>query len=244
MTVSEAPKASFQLSQLIYDTRYRALTIQVITLLLVVAGVWWLIANLLANLDALGLTPSFNFLSARAGYDISQSLIDYNNSMSHGACSGCRYPEYPAGRRDGLRDRHRYRGDCRGAAPVQELGRVAPDGGLCRRLPQCPLATVDPAGFRDHDRNRPRTVGVSRGGHGVDPARWHRRHHQSRRLYSGAGLWGRIVDSCGPVHRVGRRRTFLPPICQKGSVRHRAVAADGLAPRWPSHLCLSSPSIC
>ncbi len=84
MTVTEAPKASFQLSQLIYDTRYRALTIQVLTLLLVLLGIWWLIDNLLANLDALGLAPDFGFLSTRAGYDISQSLIAYDSSMSNG----------------------------------------------------------------------------------------------------------------------------------------------------------------
>ncbi len=84
MSVSEAPRASFQLSQLIYDTRYRALTIQVLTLGLVLLGIWWLVANLLANLDAIGLAPNFDFLGSTAGYDIALSLIPYNNGMTHG----------------------------------------------------------------------------------------------------------------------------------------------------------------
>jgi len=84
MSVIEAPKESFRLSQLIYDTRYRSMTIQVITLALICVGIYWLVDNLLANLDNLGLEPDFGFLSSRAGYDIGQTLIEYDNSMSHG----------------------------------------------------------------------------------------------------------------------------------------------------------------
>lgn len=84
MSVIEAPKESFRLSQLIYDTRYRSMTIQVITLALICVGIYWLVDNLLANLDNLGLEPDFGFLSSRAGYDIGQTLIAYDNSMSHG----------------------------------------------------------------------------------------------------------------------------------------------------------------
>ena len=84
MSVIEAPGQPFRLSQLIYDTRYRSMTIQVVTLVLVCIGIWWLLSNLLANLSNLGLEPNFSFLSSRAGYDIAQSLIPYNNGMSHG----------------------------------------------------------------------------------------------------------------------------------------------------------------
>lgn len=66
MSVIEAPKESFRLSQLIYDTRYRSMTIQVITLALICVGIYWLVDNLLANLDNLGLEPDFGFLSSRA----------------------------------------------------------------------------------------------------------------------------------------------------------------------------------
>ncbi|SHF73661.1 L-glutamine ABC transporter membrane protein /L-glutamate ABC transporter membrane protein /L-aspartate ABC transporter membrane protein /L-asparagine ABC transporter membrane protein [Loktanella atrilutea] len=77
------PRESFRLSQLIYDTRYRSLTIQVVTLLLVCAGVYWLINNLLVNLTAKDLEPSFSFLQSRAGYDIGTTLIPYTNADTH-----------------------------------------------------------------------------------------------------------------------------------------------------------------
>ena len=77
------PRESFRLSQLIYDTRYRSLTIQVVTLLLVCAGIYWLIDNLLANLSLLGLTPNFGFLTSRANYDIGMTLIPYSSASTH-----------------------------------------------------------------------------------------------------------------------------------------------------------------
>ena len=73
----------FRLSQLIYDTRYRSLTIQAVTLILFLIGLWWLIDNLLANLAQLGLTPNFGFLWNRAGYDIGTSLIPYTSADTH-----------------------------------------------------------------------------------------------------------------------------------------------------------------
>ena len=77
------PRESFRLSQLIYDTRYRSLTIQVVTLILVCIGIYWLIDNLLVNLTQLGLKPNFGFLGARAGYDIGTTLIPYTSASSH-----------------------------------------------------------------------------------------------------------------------------------------------------------------
>ncbi len=85
MTVlSEPPKETFRLSQLIYDTRYRAITIQVVALALLGLLLYYLISNLVQNLADLGKDISFGFLSQRAGYDINQMLIPYDSSMSHG----------------------------------------------------------------------------------------------------------------------------------------------------------------
>ena len=84
MSVSEAPKPAFRISQLIYDSRYRSLTIQVVTLALFCLGLWWLGNNAYANLDKLGLTPDFGFLQTRAGYDIGETLIPYDSSSTHG----------------------------------------------------------------------------------------------------------------------------------------------------------------
>ncbi len=83
-TLTEQPEKGFRLSQLIYDTRYRSLTIQVVATILLVSIIYWLIANTISNLAALGKEFDFGFLSSRAGYDINQTLIEYDNSMSHG----------------------------------------------------------------------------------------------------------------------------------------------------------------
>lgn len=80
----ERPRQGFRLGQLIYDTRYRSLTIQVIALLLLVAMFGFLVRNLVENLSALGKDFDFSFLyDRRAGYDISQTLIPYSNNDTH-----------------------------------------------------------------------------------------------------------------------------------------------------------------
>jgi general L-amino acid transport system permease protein len=81
---TEVPKASFRLSQLIYDTRYRSITIQVIALVLLIAALWWLVNNTVQNLETLGKDFDFGFLTQPAGYDINQRLIDYDSQSTHG----------------------------------------------------------------------------------------------------------------------------------------------------------------
>ncbi len=82
--VSDAPKGNFRLSMLVYDTRYRSITIQVIVLGLFIAFVAWLLMNLQANLAAKDKDISYSFLFNRAGYDIDQQLIPYTNDSTHG----------------------------------------------------------------------------------------------------------------------------------------------------------------
>ncbi len=82
--ISEAPKGDFRLSMLIYDTRYRSVTIQVIVLGLFILFVGWLLVNLQANLAAKDKDISFTFLWNRAGYDIGQQLIPYSSDDTHG----------------------------------------------------------------------------------------------------------------------------------------------------------------
>ncbi len=85
MTIAaDAPKVPFRLSMLIYDTRFRAITIQVIVLLLFLAGVAWLLNNTMVNLAAKDKDINFGFLFNRAGYDIDQQLIPYTNDSTHG----------------------------------------------------------------------------------------------------------------------------------------------------------------
>ncbi|SDF42019.1 amino acid ABC transporter permease [Limimaricola pyoseonensis] len=82
-TTSEPPKAGFHPSQLIYDTRYRSLTIQVIAFIALMLGLSWLVSNTVANLQALGKDFDFGFLGQRAGYDINQRLVEYDSTSSH-----------------------------------------------------------------------------------------------------------------------------------------------------------------
>jgi general L-amino acid transport system permease protein len=80
---ADAPKDGFRLSQLIYDTRYRSYTIQIIVLLLFGLAVWWLLDNVVENLAVKGKVFSFAFLWQRAGYDIEQTLVPYTNDDTH-----------------------------------------------------------------------------------------------------------------------------------------------------------------
>lgn len=81
---TDARKGDFRLSMLLYDTRYRSITLQAIALVLVVLAGWWLVANTVANLKALGKDFSFGFLTVRSGYDINQRLIEYSSDSTHG----------------------------------------------------------------------------------------------------------------------------------------------------------------
>ncbi|KZY33875.1 amino acid ABC transporter permease [Roseovarius sp. HI0049] len=74
---------SFRLSMLIYDTRYRSTTIQVVALIGFLILIGWLISNTAQNLQDLGKEPSFSFLFEPAGYDINQRLIEYTSRSSH-----------------------------------------------------------------------------------------------------------------------------------------------------------------
>lgn len=80
---SDVPKDGFRLSMLIYDTRYRSYTIQVVVLVLFAMAVAWLLNNTAQNLAARGKEFNFAFLWQRAGYDIGQQLIPYSNDDNH-----------------------------------------------------------------------------------------------------------------------------------------------------------------
>lgn len=82
-TLSDPPSQGFRLSQLLSDTRYRSITLQVITLLVAALAFVYLGNNLAENLRAAGLNIAYDFLGNRAGYDISQSLISYSSESTH-----------------------------------------------------------------------------------------------------------------------------------------------------------------
>jgi general L-amino acid transport system permease protein len=81
---NDMPKPAFRLGMLVNDTRFRTITIQVIVMVLVVVFMIWLGLNVKSNLALKGKDIDFSFLFRRAGYDIDQQLIPYNNDMTHG----------------------------------------------------------------------------------------------------------------------------------------------------------------
>ena len=83
-TLDMQHREPFRLSMLIYDTRYRSMTIQIVALILTLTFFGWIVHNTVANLAALGKDFNFGFLGQRAGYDISQKLIPYTNDSTHG----------------------------------------------------------------------------------------------------------------------------------------------------------------
>lgn len=82
-TLTDPPKESFRLSMLIYDTRYRSATIQVVALMAFMLAAAWLINNTITNLNTLGKPISLAFFTEPASYDINQRLLEYDSRDSH-----------------------------------------------------------------------------------------------------------------------------------------------------------------
>ncbi|MDG2294898.1 MAG: ABC transporter permease subunit [Paracoccaceae bacterium] len=83
VTLTDPDRESFKLSMLLYDTRYRSMTIQVIAMIGFVSIVFWLISNTVTNLNNLGKPVEFGFLFESSSYDINQRLVEYNSRDSH-----------------------------------------------------------------------------------------------------------------------------------------------------------------
>ncbi|MEO1492194.1 MAG: ABC transporter permease subunit [Pseudomonadota bacterium] len=84
VTATAPPPESFRLSQLVYDTRYRGMTIQIVALFALMLAFAWLISNAIANLEALGKDFDFGFLFSTSGYDVNQRLLEYSSQSTHG----------------------------------------------------------------------------------------------------------------------------------------------------------------
>ncbi len=75
-----APKAA-----LFYDPKLRSVVAQVLLCAVIAFFGWVIFDNVVDNLARNKLTSGFGFLSAIAGFDISQTLIDYSISTSTNA---------------------------------------------------------------------------------------------------------------------------------------------------------------
>ncbi len=82
-SITDPPQGSFRLSMLINDTRYRSLTFQAIAAILLALSIWYLGNNLIQNLRQAGLNISYSFLGSPAGYDINQTLVEYDSQSTH-----------------------------------------------------------------------------------------------------------------------------------------------------------------
>ncbi|NNE52860.1 MAG: ABC transporter permease subunit [Sulfitobacter sp.] len=82
-TTTDPQGGTFRLSMLLNDTRYRSMTLQAIAAIVLALALLYLYSNLAANLRAAGLNISFAFLGSPAGYDINQTLIDYNSQSTN-----------------------------------------------------------------------------------------------------------------------------------------------------------------
>ncbi len=83
-TMTDPPQSAFRMSMLLSDTRYRGYTFQAIALFFLIIAMAYLGMNLVRNLAAAGLNISYSFLGTPSGYDINQSLIDYDSQSTHG----------------------------------------------------------------------------------------------------------------------------------------------------------------
>lgn len=71
-------------ASLLYDPRVRGIVFQTVLVVLLVLGVWWIVENTIENLSRSHIATGFGFLKGRAGFDISNHLIDYSSDSSYG----------------------------------------------------------------------------------------------------------------------------------------------------------------
>ena len=76
------PRSGPPRGALFYDPRLRSLASQVLLCVVIALFGWMIVDNVVENLARNHLTSGFGFLSAIAGFDISQTLIDYSISTS------------------------------------------------------------------------------------------------------------------------------------------------------------------
>ena len=70
---SEPTRASW-----LYDPKIRGILTQVLVALILVLVVYWIVGNTAENLRRANISSGFDFLNRRAGFDVSQSLIDFS----------------------------------------------------------------------------------------------------------------------------------------------------------------------
>lgn len=76
--------SSVQRDSFLHDPKIRSIFYQIVVFSAVIAGIYWIVDNTIANLQRAHIASGFGFLKGRAGFDISQTLIPYNNDSTYG----------------------------------------------------------------------------------------------------------------------------------------------------------------
>ncbi len=71
-------------ASLIYDPRVRGIVFQLVLVVALALGIWWIVQNTIDNLHRSNIATGFGFLRGRAGFDISERLIEYTSDDSYG----------------------------------------------------------------------------------------------------------------------------------------------------------------
>lgn len=69
---------------LVYDPKARGIVLQMVLVLVLVALGYEIVSNAIANLRKQHIASGFGFLDTTAGFDISQTLIEYTNTSTYG----------------------------------------------------------------------------------------------------------------------------------------------------------------
>jgi general L-amino acid transport system permease protein len=80
----QAARLPEQRTSLIYDPKFRGFVFQAALAIALVAFIAWIVSNTIQNLQRAHIASGFAFLSQRAGFDVSLSLIPFNAEMSYG----------------------------------------------------------------------------------------------------------------------------------------------------------------
>ena len=83
MSASDTSSNPSLLYRIVNDKEMRSVAIQVITIALLFAFLFYVVRNAMVNLEAIGKGYSFSFLSDASNYDINQTLIEYNSRSPH-----------------------------------------------------------------------------------------------------------------------------------------------------------------
>jgi general L-amino acid transport system permease protein len=65
------------------DPKIRGLIYQVVVFVLLVVFIYWIIGNTIENLRRANIASGFGFLNGRAGFDVSQNLIEYTSDSTY-----------------------------------------------------------------------------------------------------------------------------------------------------------------